>query len=68
MTQNMDMPDPGSAELRDYIVIFADPHAPVESAFSAIDDEHAISLARKQLRSIYHHLENENVIEKLMSI
>ena len=27
-----------------------------------------ISLARKQLRSIYHHLENENVIEKLMSI
>ena len=27
-----------------------------------------ISMARKQLRSIYHHLENENVIEKLMSI
>ena len=27
-----------------------------------------ISLARKQLHSIYHHLENENVIEKLMSI
>lgn len=27
-----------------------------------------ISMARKQLRSIYHHLENENVIEKFMSI
>ncbi len=27
-----------------------------------------ISLARKQLRTIYHHLENENVIEKLISI
>lgn len=27
-----------------------------------------ISMARKQLRSIYHHLENENVIEKVMSI
>jgi RNA polymerase sigma-70 factor, ECF subfamily len=27
-----------------------------------------ISMARKQLRSLYHHLENENVIEKLVSI
>ncbi len=27
-----------------------------------------ISMARKKLRVIYHHLENENVIEKLMNI
>ena len=27
-----------------------------------------ISIARKQLRSVYHHLENENVIEKPVSI
>ena len=27
-----------------------------------------ISMARKQLRSIYHHLENEHVIEKLIRI
>ena len=27
-----------------------------------------ISLARKQFRLIYHHLENEHVIEKLTSI
>ena len=46
------VPDPMPASMPDYVVVFADSEPPKQSSMTAISDEHAVDLLKKEYATV----------------